>query len=640
MNFIWKKIGGKIFHVIFLLILFNTAGFSIFPENVLAKEKESNMIINEIMWAGNDEWIELKNVSDEEINLSDWIIVAGGKSRKDLIIPENKKYNIKPNEFFVLPDDLEDNDKEKVKISLVDSGKRIALKDDKGKEIDETSENDDMWPAGSKDPKLSMEREGDLSGWHSYYKQSEKDENYGTLGKENSQKPKKEYPNKIRINEILPNPSGNKSENEYIEIYNFSSEDIDLENWEIRDGSKKGKYVFPKSTIIKKEKYLVIYRKDFKFALNNSDETVYIFDPNGKEIDRVNYLDGAKKDISYNFDGKKWHFSRFLTPEKENRFNNLPESKLKIEKKIYKNMLAQFQISAKDKDKDKLKFVWDFGDGRKSYKQNTSHKYLKKGTYQVSLKISDGSEEIFETFKIEVGTFPKSELKIVGVKANPKGKDTNSETIKIKNSSKKKIDLKGWSVATGWKESYNHPINKKLVLKPGETRELTRKYSAFTLNNKQTKIELRRPDGSMAAKIKYSKKEGIEDDEIYEKTENGWEWVGASTGVEATAYKQYNTEEKQNDTENVQTKVETAPNNIENTQDSTEEISDNQNNQAENNSEVQDDELVKKGEVLGTETTKESSIDNSNNETGFFHSILLNTNQTMNLFINFLVDYF
>ena len=183
-------------------------------------------------------------------------------------------------------------------------------------------------------------------------------------------------------------------------------------------------------------------------------------------------------------------------------------------------MLAEFRVSAKDKDNDKLKFVWDFGDGHKSYKQNTKHKYLKKGAYQVSLKISDGSEDIFETFEIEVRNFPKKELKIVGVKANPKGKDTDLETIKIKNSSKKKINLKNWSVATGWKELYNHPINKKLIIKPGETKELTRKYSAFTLNNKQTKVELRRPDGSIASKVKYSKKEGIQDDETYEKTED------------------------------------------------------------------------------------------------------------------------
>lgn len=47
----------------------------------------SNVVINEISWMGtttssNDEWIELYNTSDNDINLDKWILKAEDKSPK------------------------------------------------------------------------------------------------------------------------------------------------------------------------------------------------------------------------------------------------------------------------------------------------------------------------------------------------------------------------------------------------------------------------------------------------------------------------------------------------------------------------------------------------------------------------------
>jgi PKD repeat protein len=38
-------------------------------------------------------------------------------------------------------------------------------------------------------------------------------------------------------------------------------------------------------------------------------------------------------------------------------------------------------------------WVWDFGDGSTSTERNPKHTYLKEGTYQVSLTVSNGSYE-------------------------------------------------------------------------------------------------------------------------------------------------------------------------------------------------------------------------------------------------------
>jgi hypothetical protein len=253
------------------------------------------------------------------------------------------------------------------------------------------------------------------------------------------------------------------------------------------------------------------------------------------------------------------------------------------------------------------------------------------------LKISDGSEDVLETFEIEAGKFPKSELKITGIKANPKGKDTKLETIKIKNTSKKKINLKNWSVATGWKNLYNHPISKKLFIKPGETKEITRKYSLFALNNKQAKIELRRPDGSVASQVKYSKKEGVQDDETYEKMENGWEWIGSQADAEETQSNDENEAEADFNINNIENIKNSESNSEENLADQK-----NENHQEIDSTAIQLDEPTENGEVLGVETNRvaENVSNDKSKSKNIFQMIVWSANQKASSLINFLIALF
>src|SRR5690606_30587730 len=46
-------------------------------------------------------------------------------------------------------------------------------------------------------------------------------------------------------------------------------------------------------------------------------------------------------------------------------------------------------VSFSVKSKANHQFEWDFGDGKKSFSSNPSHKYLKDGIYKVSLTIAD-----------------------------------------------------------------------------------------------------------------------------------------------------------------------------------------------------------------------------------------------------------
>ena len=351
-----------------------------------------------------------------------------------------------------------------------------------------------------------------------------------TSGKKNEFDAPKTYSDKIQITELLPDPSD--GDEEYIELYNGSDDKIDLNGWSLHDASKSGEYIFSSADSIDAKKYFVIYKSDFKFALNNSgDESVTLFDPNKKEVFKVSY-NGSKKGISYNLDGEDWHWSKFLTPGKENIFEKVPAGELDVDDDVYVDVYANFEILGLS---DNAKVTWDFGDGHGSSLQKTRHKYTEVGKYDASVKYSEGSEDVVKNFEIEVEKIPHPEVKIISVNANPVGSDTDNETITLQNKSKKKINFNGWSIATGWKKLLNHPISEDFEIKAGKTREITHEFSKFTLNNKKTEIELRYPDGKVAYKLKYKKEnKGIAEGELYVKVKGGWAWQNKN--VESIKY--------------------------------------------------------------------------------------------------------
>src|SRR4030042_1365478 len=326
---------------------------------------------------------------------------------------------------------------------------------------------------------------------------------------------------KVYLNEILPNPKDG-SDGEYLEIVNDEGEPVYLYKWTIRDASKTGKYVFEDHTIVEPGKYFVVYRPQFKIALNNGAESVYLYNPTGALVSRPSY-DKAPQGVSYNFDGQNWKWSKYLTPKKENKFDSPPVVKIKKVKNSYKNLFTEFSVSAKDKETKKLKYTWDFGDGRKSYLAKTSHKYLATGKYRVTLTVRDDSQFVEKRFLVKVKKYPRPDLEILKLLPNPAGKDSEGELVDIRNNSKKKIDLEGWKIATGSASSkiYNHPISEELILNPGETKTVTREFSKFSLNNKAGKVQLVFPDGKIADDVEYEK-EKIADDEAYIKLNDEW----------------------------------------------------------------------------------------------------------------------
>ncbi len=157
------------------------------------------VVINEIMWMGssvssNDEWIELRNMTSHDIDLSEWTIEGAATAKGVLAIPKDDIEHIIPAGGFYLISHYSIADRVldtnatiidvivdlKIKsISLAnkynDNG-QLILKDKGGNQIDKTPVADSAkWSAGeykSKEAYHSMERNNpagngaDENNWH------------------------------------------------------------------------------------------------------------------------------------------------------------------------------------------------------------------------------------------------------------------------------------------------------------------------------------------------------------------------------------------------------------------------------------------------------------------------------------------
>lgn len=340
----------------------------------------------------------------------------------------------------------------------------------------------------------------------------------------------------VRLNEILSNPEGKDTGKEFIELYNAGSVDVDISGWYLRDANlaKKSKeewYVISSGKVLAGG-FFVLYQSDFQFSLNASDEVVELLDPQGNVVDAMEYKT-SKEGVSLNFDGSRWRAGRSLTPALPNDFNGEPSvQKDDVPKKAYKNTYAFFSAKAKDTDGDEVKYRWDFGDGHKSYKREAKHKYEEEGVYRVTLRVDDGREPVEKMYEVKVESYPKRKVRIIAFEPNPEGKDGEGEWVRVKNQDKKIVDMLGWSVVTGKDKKHltNHPIGESVKIKKGKELTITRALAKISLNNTKGVIALRSPDGKTVQTVKYEKKGGIKEGEVYLK-EKGKQWAWQETAV-------------------------------------------------------------------------------------------------------------
>ncbi|MCA9365173.1 MAG: lamin tail domain-containing protein, partial [Candidatus Moranbacteria bacterium] len=500
-----------------------------------AQTQEKTVMLYRIQIEGeksDDDFIQIKNNTDEPVNIGGWKLKKRTQSGKEYSIKTIEKNTLlEPDTTFLWTnkDSEQAKNADATTTQTLSKNNAVALLNEENEIIDAIA-----WGNGHENL-FENTQETEHNPEKNEILTQDDNRNWSVKKERLEEKPEETTYQKILLNEILPNPKGEEKENEFIELYNPTKEDVNIGNYILKDASKTGKYTIPKNTIIKANNFFTVTRKDFSFAMNNSGkETVTLLSPDETMLDETTY-EKAKKNVSYNrTPDNTWRWSKKTTPGKENVLNNLPYGKMEIEKNIYRNTYADFSIGTKDNDKDNIKITWHFGDGKKSYKKETRHKYTETGTYHGSVTLDDGSEKTVKKFTVTVKKFPHPNVRIRKIMPNPKGDDAKNEWIEVENKSKQTLNLKGWSVATGTssKKLTNHPINEDIKIKPGKKAKITRKESNIVLGNKEGVIKLRYPDGKKAHETKYKSKTTIKEGVLYEKTDTGWQWTETQKKIE------------------------------------------------------------------------------------------------------------
>lgn len=352
-------------NILIIIFLFLFSALSVQADSFL------DVVINEVAWMGtaansSDEWIELYNNANQDINLGGWgLYEAGGETLIEPLIGV-----IKAKSYYL----IERTDNTTIRdipasqepsgwggYGLKNSGEYLQLLDNNSQVIDEVNCLD-SWFAGDNETNRTMERKSSqIPGNNSKNWQTSQNPS-GTPKAENSiiiqseptqkitqeaqQEPKPEvYPIGVIFNEILPSPEGPDAKEEWIEILSHSSTDVDLSGWKISDEiGSINTYIFPEKTKIKINDFLVLWRTETKITLNNDGDKLNLIHPDDKVINSVVY-EKAPRGQSFNLTDSTWVWSNTLTPGSE---NIIPTSEILEDKEQGQSQDKTFEKSKQD----------------------------------------------------------------------------------------------------------------------------------------------------------------------------------------------------------------------------------------------------------------------------------------------------
>ncbi len=521
--------------------------FFFFPVLVWAK----SVVINEIAWMGgensSDEWIELKNLSDEDIDLDGWALRA-----KDGSPDIDLEGQIKANSFYLL-ERSDDESVPGVRADLIyagalsNGGEYLELFDNEGNLVDFV-DGSEAWQAGNNESKQTMVRIG-LSWFDSLNPygspraenksvEEESDEKIEEKSKKSQntsvesekQKNQIDFFKNIIITEIFPNPKGDDTETEFIEIYNNGNKDLNLLNCELKDASKRA-FKIKEPLNLKAKHYLVFFRKTTKIALNNNGDFIAFYNPQKEIVSKVFY-DEARENKSYNFDfeTKKYSWQKNISPGKENIIqypNPAPIVDFSFPKEIFAGVPVDFDASDTVDDNENLKFFWDFGDGVNLELKNPQHTFLQAGTYTVSLSVDDGENKITKIKTIKVlgqgnkNTQNNGKILINEVLPNPIGLDNEGEFVELYNPNNFTINLNSWCLDDVEGGSKEYCFEDEEIL-PYSFLLLPRKTTKIAYNNNQDEVRLFDNAHNLIDSVSYS---GAKEGFSYARFEDTWAWT-------------------------------------------------------------------------------------------------------------------
>ena len=254
------------------------------------------------------EFIELKNVEDEEVSLAGWRVDDEEGGSGAYVIPEGTV--IEPGGLVVFW-------RSETGLALNNEGDQARLFSPDG-EVKSSQQYDE---SGAEGVARARNEEGTWQwsttptpGQPNVITQPEEEETEDGEGEDAT------YPDTIVINEFLPNPKGSDTEGEFVELKNTGSEEVDLEGWRIDDGEGgSSPYKIPAGVSLAGGDYYVFWRADTKLAFNNGGDEVKIFDPAGNIKSSFVYEEEVIEAVSYNrTDSGEYVLSTTVTPGGDN----------------------------------------------------------------------------------------------------------------------------------------------------------------------------------------------------------------------------------------------------------------------------------------------------------------------------------
>jgi DNA/RNA endonuclease YhcR with UshA esterase domain len=120
----------------------------------------------------------------------------------------------------------------------------------------------------------------------------------------------------ILINELWPSPDSDDRQYEFIELKNLDNIPVNLCGWKIKDNSTT--FTLPVGYIIEPHNFLVIPRSESNISLNNTGDTISLYNSDDNLIDQTNYS-SAKTNISWSRkNNNSWEWTTEVTPGEEN----------------------------------------------------------------------------------------------------------------------------------------------------------------------------------------------------------------------------------------------------------------------------------------------------------------------------------
>lgn len=237
----------------------------------------------------------------------------------------------------------------------------------------------------------------------------------------------------VVLNEVAWAGTAANSNNEWIELFNNTDQEIDLTGWRLKSDDGSPDLVLRGA--IPAAGFFLLERTDdntirdipadqiYKGALTNSGEKLRLFDPQGRLIDSANGDGGAwpggteargkppyatmeRIDPSLPDSDDNWGTNNGQkrtgldargdplngTPKAVNSVTNRPPVAAFTfypESPLLNELVIFDASSSSDPDGQIIRFDWSFGDGAVAEGQTTSHKYEKPGSYTVRLTVTD-----------------------------------------------------------------------------------------------------------------------------------------------------------------------------------------------------------------------------------------------------------